>query len=469
MTIRPFTRRSLLGAGGVAGTAALLAACGGSGGTSGGGSGTTMRLALNQTEDHPSFVALENFGEALDEATDGAWSIDVYPNETLGAQQETLQMVSNGSVEMSIVSGTQLENLNEDFLVLNMPGGFDDIEGQIRVLGDESIVGDLFASLEESQNIAVIGGFTQGERSVYTTQGPILTPDDLSGQSLRVQESDLHLAMAAALGATGTPLSYRAVYTGLNSGVIDAAENNEISYYTQAHHEVAPTLSLTRHLVGTDYLIINTDTLNSMDDDQRAAFDEGWAAAVEEHTSLWEEQTAEALENAEAEGAEINEVDADAFQEALSVLPEEFLTSESQTALWDAVRGAQSCSPADATEPAHPARLRHHAEGNRHERRQSGGHQVPRGRDRDPVRHHGARGGLAGVHPRGDEESRGVDGGAGEVRVRVDLADGRHPGVRRARPHRGHLRGRPSAPPGPQGGGRSDPAGDPDLRGRHPG
>jgi len=342
MTIRPFTRRSLLGAGGVAGTAALLAACGGSGGTSGGGSGTTMRLALNQTEDHPSFVALENFGEALDEATDGAWSIDVYPNETLGAQQETLQMVSNGSVEMSIVSGTQLENLNEDFLVLNMPGGFDDIEGQIRVLGDESIVGDLFASLEESQNIAVIGGFTQGERSVYTTQGPILTPDDLSGQSLRVQESDLHLAMAAALGATGTPLSYGEVYTGLNSGVIDAAENNEISYYTQAHHEVAPTLSLTRHLVGTDYLIINTDTLNSMDDDQRAAFDEGWAAAVEEHTSLWEEQTAEALENAEAEGAEINEVDADAFQEALSVLPEEFLTSESQTALWDAVRGAQS-------------------------------------------------------------------------------------------------------------------------------
>lgn len=164
----------------------------------------------------------------------------------------------------------------------------------------------------------------------------------LPGSLLRVQESDLHLAMAAALGATGTPLAYGEVYTGLNSGVINAAENNEISYFTQAHYEVAPYLSLTRHLVGTDYLIINTDVLNSMDEAQRTAFDEGSAAAVEEHTALWTEQTAQAVEDATAGGAEINEVDADAFKEALAALPEQFLTEESQTALWDAVRGAQS-------------------------------------------------------------------------------------------------------------------------------
>ncbi|NMA77568.1 MAG: TRAP transporter substrate-binding protein [Actinomycetales bacterium] len=345
MFIRPLNRRALLGATGIAGITAALAACGGGSGDSSSGSGasgTQMRLALNQTEDHPSFIALENFGAALDEATGGSWGIDVYPNETLGAQQETLQMTSNGSVEMSIVSGTQLENLNPDFLVLNMPGGFDDITKQMEILGDQEIVGELFASLEESQNITVLGGFTQGERSVYSTKGAITTPDDLAGQKLRVQESDLHLAMAAALGATGTPLAYGEVYTGLNSGVIDAAENNEISYATQTHFEVAPYLSLTRHLVGTDYLIINTDVLNSMSDEDRAAFDEGWAACVEEHTGLWEEQTAQAIEDAEAGGAEVNEVDAEAFKEALSALPEEFLTTEAQTTLWDAVRGAQS-------------------------------------------------------------------------------------------------------------------------------
>lgn len=348
MTARSFTRRSvnrrtLLGATGLAGIAATLAACGGGGegGGDGGGSGTTMRLALNQTETHPSYIALDNFGTALEESTGGSWGIDVFPNETLGAQQETLQMASNGSVEMSIVSGTQLENLNPDFLTLNMPGAFDNIEKQMQILQDPSIVGELFASLEESQNITVIGGFTQGERSVYSTVGPISTPADLNGQKMRVQESDLHLAMAAALGATGTPLAYGEVYTGLNSGVIDAAENNEISYFTQAHYEVAPYLSFTRHLVGTDYLIINTDTLNSMSEEDRAAFDEGWAAAVEEHTGLWVEQTEQAIADAEADGASFNEVDADAFAEALAALPEELLTEDSQTTLWDAIRGAQ--------------------------------------------------------------------------------------------------------------------------------
>ncbi|MGO1409342.1 MAG: TRAP transporter substrate-binding protein [Brachybacterium sp.] len=351
MTTRSFTprsmnRRTLLGATGLAGIAATLAACGGGsgGGASdggGAGSGTTMRLALNQTETHPSYIALDNFGTALEESTGGAWGIDVFPNETLGAQQETLQMASNGSVEMSIVSGTQLENLNPDFLTLNMPGAFDNIEKQMEILQDPSIVGELFASLEESQNITVLGGFTQGERSAYSTVGPISTPADLSGQKMRVQESDLHLAMAAALGATGTPLAYGEVYTGLNSGVIDAAENNEISYFTQAHYEVAPYFSFTRHLVGTDYLIINTETLNSMSEEDRTAFDEGWAAAVQEHTGLWVEQTEQAIADAEADGATFNEVDTAAFQEALAALPEEFLTAESQTALWDAVRGAQ--------------------------------------------------------------------------------------------------------------------------------
>lgn len=353
MALSPFTRRSLLAATGAAGATAALAACGSGGGsestgdsTSGGGGGgssegTTMRLALNQTEEHPSFIALDNFGTALMEET-GSWGIDVYPNETLGAQQETLQMVSNGSIEMSIVSGTQLENLNPDFLVLNMPGAFDNIENQMSILRNEEIVGDLFSSLEADQGFTVIGGFTQGERSVYSTQGPVSTPEDLAGQKMRVQESDLHMAMAEALGASATPLAYGEVYTGLNSGVINAAENNEISYYTVNHFEVAPDFSFTRHLVGTDYLIINTEVLNSMSEEARASFQELWLAAMDEHTGLWAEQTEQAIADAEAGGATFSEVDTASFQEALAALPEEFLTTEAQTALWDTIRAEQS-------------------------------------------------------------------------------------------------------------------------------
>ncbi len=319
----------------------LLAACGGGdegSESAGGGEGQSMRLALNQTEEHPSYIALDNFGSYLEENT-GGWDIDVFPNETLGAQAEALQLVSDGSVDMAIVSGTQLENLNEDFVVFNLPRVFDDVEHQMEVIHDPEITGDLYASLEESNNITVLGGFTQGARSVYSS-APIETPADLAGQKIRVQESELHIAMAEALGGAGTPMAYGELYTGLQSGVVDAAENNEVSYFTQRHYEVAPYWSYTNHLVGLDYMIINTDLLESMSEEDRAAFDEGWTAAHEEHTQLWADATQEAIDGATAGGATFSEVDDAAFAEPLEALAAEFITTESQQALFDAARAA---------------------------------------------------------------------------------------------------------------------------------
>lgn len=344
MHIMRHRKNTLLIAGATAATL-LLAACGGNGDSSdngdaaGGGEGKTMRLALNQTEEHPSYIALDNFGTYLEENTDG-WSIDVFPNETLGAQAEALQLVSDGSVDMAIVSGTQLENLHEDFVVFNLPRVFDDVEHQMNVIHDPEITGDLYSVLEDSNSITVLGGFTQGARSTYQTFGPVETPEDFAGQKIRVQESELHIAMAEALGGAGTPMAYGELYTGLQSGVVDAAENNEVSYYTQRHYEVAPYWSYTNHLVGLDYMIINTDLLESMSDEDRATFDEGWTAAHEEHTQLWAEATQEAIEGAQAGGAEFNEVDDAAFAEALEALAEEFITTDSQQALYDAARAA---------------------------------------------------------------------------------------------------------------------------------
>lgn len=249
-------------------------------------------------------------------------------------------MVSNGSVDLAIVSGTQLENLNDDFAVFNMPLAFDSVEHQMGVLKDQEIVGDLFTSLEDSQHLTVLGGFTQGARHVYTTFGPVQTPADLAGKKLRVQESDLHLAMAKALGAEGTPMAYGEVYTGLQSGVLDAAENNEVSYYTVKHFEVAKYYSLTNHLIGLDYLIINSDKLAGMDEADRETFLAEWEATMDFHTDLWDEESQKAIDAAIEGGAEVNEVDAEAFASALEGLKDEFLTTESQLDLWDKTRAA---------------------------------------------------------------------------------------------------------------------------------
>ena len=138
----------------------------------------------------------------------------------LGAQQEVIQLVSDGSVDMAIASGTQLENLNPEFSTLNLPTVFDGIDHQIDVLGNEEIVGELFSSLEESKNLTVLGGLTQGDRNLYTVKGPIIEPADLAGMKIRVQESDLHIAMINAMGGSATPMSYGEVYAALQSGVL---------------------------------------------------------------------------------------------------------------------------------------------------------------------------------------------------------------------------------------------------------
>ncbi|GMA33391.1 TRAP transporter substrate-binding protein [Litorihabitans aurantiacus] len=313
----------------------LLAACGPGFAD---GEGRPLRIALNQSEAHPSYIALDHLGEALAETTEG-YDTDIYPNETLGAQAEALQLVSDGSVDMAVVSGPQLENLNPDFVVFNLPRVFDDVEHQMRVIHDPEITGDLFSSLEERNNITVLGGFTQGARSVYTDE-PIETPADLAGKQIRVQESDLQLAMARALGGIGTPLAYGELYTGLQSGVVDAAENNEVSYFTQRHFEVAPYWSYTNHLVGLDYIIINSDLLASMTPADREAFDAAFTAAHEEHTQLWAEATQEAIEGATAGGATFSEVDDAAFAEPLEAMADTFITTDSQRALYDAARAA---------------------------------------------------------------------------------------------------------------------------------
>lgn len=316
-----------------------MAVTGCAGGSGGDDDPTILRLALNQAEDHPSYTALADFAERMDSVSEGRFIIDIYANETLGAQAEALQLVADDIIGLAIVSGTQLENLNKDFIVFNMPKAFDDIDHQMRVINDPEIVGELFTSLEDDHNITVLGGFTQGARHIYSTRA-VTSPEDMDGLKIRVQESALHLAMIDAMGGSATPMAYGEVYTALQSRVLDGAENNEVSYYTQKHFEVANHMSYTAHLVGLDYLIMNTHSLEALTDDQRELFLEEWRKTYEFHTELWIEETERATEGAKAGGAEFHEVDAEAFDEALTPLQERFLTTDFQRELWDDTRAA---------------------------------------------------------------------------------------------------------------------------------
>ena len=328
-------RRRIVAVGTVMAVGLGLTACG-----DGGSSDVIiLRVALNQTETHPSFIALDHYSDRLEAATDGRMRLDIFPNETLGAQAEVLQLLSDNIIDLGIISGSQMENLSEDFLVLNMPGVFDSVEHQMPVVHDPEIVGKLYTSLEDSNHLTVIGGLTQGSRHIYV-KDKISSLADLDGVKIRVQESELNLAMIRALGGSPTPMAFGEVYTALQSGVLDGAENNEVSYFTQKHFEVAPYFTNSNHLVGLDYMVASTEMLENLDPADRQLLEDEWVNTYLDHTELWGEATQEAIDGAKAGGAEWIEIDQAEVQAALEPLADEFLTTPVQRELYDKIRAA---------------------------------------------------------------------------------------------------------------------------------
>lgn len=334
---RPSRRNLLLGAPALGVGALALSSCAQAGEASTDAE-NILSVSLNQTESHPSYLALTYFGEQLAESTEGRWGARIYANESLGAQQEVVQLVSDGSVDMAVISSTQVENLSMAFRPLNLPGAFEDIEHQTAVLQDESLVGELFSSMEGSRRLRVMGGFTQGSRHVYTDRGPIEGPDDLAGLRIRVQESDVFMELTRALGGVPTPMAYGEVYTALQAGVINGAENNEVSFVTQRHLEVAPYFTLTNHLVGLDYVMANVDRIEDMDEADQEAFAQSFASAQEEFVRLWIEETDASTEQMLDAGVEINEPDPEAFAPLVEEVGRAFLDSPEDEAFYEQIQ-----------------------------------------------------------------------------------------------------------------------------------
>ena len=298
-----------------------------------------MKVAFNQPETHPQYIVMKELGEKLLKATDGAYDIQVYPNETLGAQRETIELVQAGTIEMAYVGGPLLENFNPDFVVFNLPFVFDSPEHQSKVTNDPAIVGDLYSSLE-GQGIKVLSAFHGGVRSVYNSVKPIVTPADLAGMKIRVIESDTNIEMLSLMGGTGTPMGQGEVYTAIQSGILEGGENNELIYSNLKHDEVAKYYSYTRHLMFPDYLIINPTVYDKMSPEVQATFTKLLGEARVHEAQLWNEQISAAVESAKAAGAVFNEVDADAFAKAIAPLTQAKLTTEVTKTIYDQVRAA---------------------------------------------------------------------------------------------------------------------------------
>lgn len=297
-----------------------------------GGSQDPKRLlvAHGHGDWHPVHIGLSYLCDEMEKKTD--YTFDVYPNGQLGDDSAMVQLVKAGVLDVAKVSAGALEQFNPAYSIFSIPYVFQSTDHYFNVMNHSEAVQEIFQSTREDGFIA-IGWFDSGARSIYTTKdGPAASPDDLKGLKIRTMNSPTSVTMINNMGAAATPMSSGEVYTSLQQGIIDGAENNETVLVDDGHGEVAKSYTYTQHQYLPDIVIISVETWDGMTEEERQDLLDSMKGAWQAHEDEWlqivERNKAGALEL----GVQFYEIDKTAFIEACKPQQEEFCAQSEDNA-----------------------------------------------------------------------------------------------------------------------------------------
>ena len=263
----------------------------------------TLRLGHGLSPDHPVHLAMEDMAARLAAKSGGRMALEIYPSGQLGSERECLELLQIGSLAVTKVSANTLENFAPAFGALTLPYVFRDEAHRFAVL--DGPVGQGLLDDMDRYRLRGLAYYDSGTRSFYTAERPVRTPADLAGLKVRVMESRTSMEMVRRMGGSPTPISYGELYTALQQGVVDAAENNLPSYHLSRHYEVAPYLALDEHTAVPDVVVIGTPVWDALTAQEKTWLREAAAESVPVQRRLWRASTAEALAAVEAAGVEV--------------------------------------------------------------------------------------------------------------------------------------------------------------------
>lgn len=277
-----------------------------------------VRIAHGQSETHPEHIGLLALEQYIEERLGDRFDIQIFPNEILGATQKAIELTQTGAIDF-VVSGTaNLETFARVYEVFSMPYLFSSEEAYYAAMEDSDFMNPVYESTDEA-GFRVMTWYSAGTRNFYAKK-PIQTPEDLKGMKIRVQQSPASVAMVQAFGAAAAPMSFGEVYTAIQQGVIDGAENNELALTQNKHGEVAKYFTENKHQMVPDMLVGNLRFLKELSDEELQIFKEAAALSTEVELSEWNKQVEAARKTAREEmGVSFLSVNIPDFQE--KVLP----------------------------------------------------------------------------------------------------------------------------------------------------
>lgn len=308
----------------------LFTGCGNKGGQQQGGDQKsagakfTWRLADTHPPDYPTVVGDKKFAELVNERTQGRIKIEVFPGGQLGEEKAVIEQVQLGAIELTRVNASPLSEFNKQFGALSLPYIFDNDAHLWKFLNSPAGT-KLLDDLEKSK-MKGLAYYDSGARSFYGRK-PLNTIDDIKGMKIRVQQSKINMDMVSALGASATPMPYGEVFSGLQTGVIDGAENNFPSFYSSNHYQAAKYMLLDRHQRTPEVLLISKSAWDKLSDEDKKIVKQAALDSVATQKEAWAKWEKDSEEKLRAAGVTITDVkDVKPWQEAVKPVIEKYAT-----------------------------------------------------------------------------------------------------------------------------------------------
>jgi tripartite ATP-independent transporter DctP family solute receptor len=281
------------------------------------------KLVLKASDVHapgyPTVVAVENLGRKLAQATGGRLSVQMYASMQLGGEKEAIEQAQLGALQFARVSVGALGPVIDDLNVFNLPFLFRDTAHMQKVI-DGPIGQELLDKVTANTNAGLVGlaWMDAGARSFYDTKRPIKSMADLKGLKIRVIGSPMFVDMMTALGSNGVAMGYDQVFSALQTGVVDGAENNPPSFVFDNHYQVAKYFTVTEHLILPEILAFSRKSWDTLSPSDRELIGKLSREAQAQERGLWIAYEKDAMDKAKAAGIQVTEtIDKKPFQAAV--------------------------------------------------------------------------------------------------------------------------------------------------------